>query len=110
MLKRQDISSIMNSMVPITRFNQGEASKIFDEVDKSGYKIVVKNNKPACILVSPEKYEEMLELIEDAKLFMEAEKRMKNATESNILSREEVLKRHGLTNEDIENAEDVEIE
>ena len=34
---------MMNSMVPITRFNKGEANRIFDEVESSGMKIVVKN-------------------------------------------------------------------
>jgi len=44
---------IMNSMVSVSRFNKGEASKIFDEVAKTGIKIAVKNNKPACVLLSP---------------------------------------------------------
>ena len=33
---------MMKKIVPITRFNKGEASKIFDEVQKNGTKIVVK--------------------------------------------------------------------
>ena len=33
-------STIMRSIVPITRFNRGEANKIFDEVESSGMKIV----------------------------------------------------------------------
>ena len=34
---------LMESVVPISRFNKGEAGKIFEEVAKSGTKIVVKN-------------------------------------------------------------------
>ena len=32
-MARVSILNIMNSMVPISRFNKGEASKIFDEVE-----------------------------------------------------------------------------
>ena len=38
-MARATILNIMNSMVPISRFNKGEASKIFDEVASSGTKI-----------------------------------------------------------------------
>jgi len=54
----------------------GEAGKIFDEVEKDGTKIVVKNNKLACILVTPSQYEEMMEVIEDFYSLLEVGKRM----------------------------------
>jgi prevent-host-death family protein len=63
-------------MIPISRFNKGEANKIFEEVHQDGIKIVVKNNKPACVLISPEEYEALIETIENYKLFIQAEKRM----------------------------------
>ena len=47
------IAEVMRSMVPVSRFNKGEAAKIFDEVAQTGIKIAVKNNKPACVLLSP---------------------------------------------------------
>ena len=37
------VMNIMKSIVPITRFNKGEANRIFDEVEASGTKIVMKN-------------------------------------------------------------------
>lgn len=51
-----------------------ETEKIFGEVEKDETKIIVKNNKPACILVSPSQYEEMMEVIEDYDLLLEVEK------------------------------------
>ncbi|HBN86090.1 MAG TPA: prevent-host-death protein, partial [Clostridiales bacterium] len=54
MLNGRTIIDTINSIVPISRFNKGEANKIFDEVKQSGFKIVMKNNTPACILISPE--------------------------------------------------------
>ena len=99
---------LMNSMIPVSRFNKGEASKIFDEVAKTGIKIAVKNNKPACVLLSPERYESLLEEIEDLELTMEVEKRLEKNNPT--VSFQEVLAKNGMTEEDLEGWEDVEIE
>ncbi|MFL0194412.1 type II toxin-antitoxin system prevent-host-death family antitoxin [Clostridium sp. WILCCON 0269] len=100
---------MLNCIVPISRFNKGEASKIFEEVNKTGYKIVVKNNKPACVLITPKQYQEMVETIEDYELMIETKKRLKN--ESNMkCSIEEVMKQHEITQEELDNIQDVEIE
>ena len=64
MIKKVSVSGVLNSFVPISRFNKGEAHKIFDEVRENGYGIVVKNNNPTCVLIAPEIYEEMMEVIE----------------------------------------------
>ena len=103
-------SNMLNSMVPISRFNKGEANKIFDEVNKSGFKIVVKNNKPACVLINPETYQEMVEALEDYKLYIAAEKRMKNKTEQDFVSEKEVMNKFGIKQEDLDNIDDVELE
>ena len=67
---------MMKKIVPITRFNKGEANKIFDEVQSTGTKIVMKNNRPACVLVSPEQYEALIERLSDYLLLAEADRRM----------------------------------
>lgn len=109
MLDNVSISNMLNSIVPISRFNKGEAGKIFDEVNESGIKIVIKNNKPTCILITPEKYEEMMETIENYYLFIEAEKRMKSVEEADFVSHEEIMKEFNI-NEDELNDVEVEIE
>ena len=50
-MNQLSVMGMMKTIVPITRFNKGEANKIFDEVETSGTKIVMKNNKPACVLL-----------------------------------------------------------
>lgn len=70
------VMGIMKSIVPISRFNKGEANRIFEEVESSGTKIVMKNNRPACILMSPEQYESLMEMVSDYLLQEEAESRM----------------------------------
>lgn len=52
--------NILNMIVPITRFNRGEANKIFDEVKRDGVKIVLKNNQPIGVIMTPEMYESLL--------------------------------------------------
>ena len=101
-------AEFMRSMVPVSRFNKGEAAKIFDEVSRTGIKIAVKNNKPACVLLSPDRYESLLEEIEDLELMMEAEKRL--AEGGPTYSSDEVMQSLGITQADIDAAEDVEIE
>jgi len=105
MLKRLVIDDIMNSIIPISRFNKGEANKIFDEVKHSGYKIVMKNSTPACILIAPEKYEELTERLENYALYIEAEKRMKNSKSSDFIPEKAVMEKLEISEDDLELSE-----
>lgn len=96
----------MDAIVPITRFNRGEASRIFDEVKESGFKIVLKNNTPACVLVQPERYEAMVEALEDYALYFEAEKRMKNAESEGFISSGKVYADLGIKESDLDDIEE----
>lgn len=102
------IGSVMKSVIPISRLNKGEASKVFEEVRRDGVKIVMKNNDPSCVLVSPERYIEMEELLEDYLLADEAERREKMTACPKTISHEDILTRYGITKEEID-AADVEI-
>lgn len=110
-MKRDNYSvkDILDSIVPITRFNRGEAGKIFDEVSETGFKIVLKNNSPACVLLEPERYEAMVDALEDYALFFEAERRMKNADKSETVKSAELLADLGITDAELDDA-DVEID
>lgn len=93
--------SIINMIVPISRFNKGEANRIFEEVRESDYKIVVKNNNPACILVSPERYGEMVEQIENLTLLLEAESRLRDARSDDFLTEAELLHSLGISEQEL---------
>ncbi len=103
------VQNVMKSIVPITRFNKGEASRIFEEVETSGTKIVMKNNKPACVLMSPDKYEALMETLADYALQEEAQARMASFDPADTVSREEVMDSLGITQKDLDEI-DVEIE
>lgn len=100
---------MMKKIVPITRFNKGEASKIFDEVQTSGTRIVVKNNHPACVLISPEQYESLIEMLSDYLLLTEADKRMAENNDAENVSHEEMMRQLGVTQKELDDI-DVEIE
>ena len=53
-------SKMVNSFVPISRFNKGEAGKIIEEVKRDGIKVIVKNNAPECILITVEEYDRLV--------------------------------------------------
>lgn len=107
--KKLSVKTIMDAIVPITRFNRGEASKIFDEVNAGGVKVVLKNNVPTCVLVRPEQYEEMVEALEDYALFFEAERRMSASDSGQMISSEDVMRHLSVSAEDLKDVE-VEIE
>lgn len=108
-MKNVSINEMMNMMVPVSRFNKGEASKIFEEVKETGIKLAIKNNTPACVLITPDEYSSMVEALEDYALFVEAEKRMKNFDRTEAITQEEVLSKLGITESELDDV-DVEIE
>lgn len=59
--------NLLNSLVPISQFNAGKANKIFKEVEEVGTKIVVKSNKPVCVLLSMDEYQRLMEMAEGNK-------------------------------------------
>ena len=90
--------NILDSIIPISLFNKGQANKIFSDVKKFGTRIVVKNNVPECILMSPQNYQRMMEEYENAILAVEAEKRLSQSTE--YITHDDVMKEFGLSDSD----------
>lgn len=99
--------NIIDSIVPISRFNKGEANKIFKEVKTKGIRIVVKNNTPECVLISPKEYQEMVEKYEDALLLIEANNRL--SQQINFISHNDILKDLDINENDLKEI-DVELE
>lgn len=91
-------------IVPISNFNKEGATKIFEEVKKIGTKYVFKNNLPECVLISPEKYDSLLEQLYDMELYVEAVERI-NRPKEKVYSFEEVMNIFNISQKDLENAE-----
>lgn len=106
---------VFDSMVPITQFNKGQSAKIFDRVKKERQLIVMKNNVPSAIILSIEEYTDMMETLENEYLLRLAQERAAECGGwdkmwENAIPAEQVRKELGITEEDIANAEELEIE
>lgn len=104
------IRSAIENTVSISQFNRGSAGKIFDDVRKNGAKVVIKNNIPECVLLSPEAYIELLDKIEDMKLLELANQRLATNQTNKLISQKEVDEQFGFKPEDYMNTEDIEFE
>ncbi|MBR5375685.1 MAG: type II toxin-antitoxin system Phd/YefM family antitoxin [Lachnospiraceae bacterium] len=100
---------INDHIVPITRFNKGEANKIFDEVSRDGFRYVVKNNQVKCILMSPDAYDKLIDEIEDYYDAKWAEERLAKRS-GDTMSIKEVASKYSIKEEDLEGIPDVTIE
>ena len=55
-------AELLQSLVPISQFNKGQAAKIFDRLRSERELIVLKNNQPSAIILSPEEYTRLTEI------------------------------------------------
>ena len=99
--------NILDCIIPIRRFNKGEANRIFTEVKNDGIRIVVKNNTPECVLISPKDYQALIEQYEDALLLAEANNRLSKNV--GYISHDDVLSDLNINEQDLENI-DIEVE
>ena len=103
-------ADVLNSLVSITQFNKGQAAKIFDRVKTERHLVVLKNNLPSAVILSPDEYARISEIEENYNLLLMAEERLSNGSVKNAVSEAEAMNMLGLSNDDIANAEDVTIE
>lgn len=69
-------ANILQSLVPISQFNKGQAAKIFDRLYTEKELIVLKNNQPSAIILSPDEYTRLTEIEENYMLLLEANRRL----------------------------------
>lgn len=101
------MTNVLSAIISITRFDKGEADKIFSEVKKSGTQVVIKNDVPECILMSPQNYQKIMEELENALLFAEAERRL--SENISPISHSDIMKKYGVSESELK-ITDVELE
>lgn len=102
-------AEFLESLVPITQFNRGQASRIFDRLHNESRLIVLKNNQPAAIILSPAEFARLSEIEEDYALLLEAAGRL-NANPAPVISRSDLMAELGISEAELAEAEDVAIE
>ena len=106
----KDLSTALRDTISISSFNKGKAGKVFSEVKDSGAKIVIKNNVPECVLLSPEEYLSLMDEVYDARLAIEANNRLNDYDSEKLVSQAFVDEKFGFSADDLENFEEVEFE
>ncbi|MDR1796411.1 MAG: type II toxin-antitoxin system Phd/YefM family antitoxin [Clostridiales Family XIII bacterium] len=103
-------ANILDRMVPITLFNKGLASRIFDRLRVERQLIVLKNNQPAAVILSPEEYRRLSEAEEDLSLLRLAEARLTAGWEARAVPSDEFWKHAGVAEEATKDAATPEVE
>ena len=103
-------SDFLQSLVPISQFNKGQAAKILDRLRSEKELIVLNNNQPSAIILSPEEYTRLTEIEEDYFLLLEANKRLDDNGNKETVSYDSVMKHLGIGEAELLEAEDADIE
>ncbi len=105
-----DLTGAITHTIPISQFHKGMAAQMFADVRKSGAKVVIKNNEPECVLMSPAEYLDFMDELADARLELLALQRIADGALAKTSTQREVMERFGITEEDLADLEEVEIE
>lgn len=103
-------SNLLQSLVPISQFNKGQAAKIFDRLRSEHELIVLKNNQPSAIILSPEEYTRLTEIEENYYLLLEANRRIEENGDNKTISIDRVMKDLNISDEELADTGDVDIE
>ena len=100
----------LRSLIPISQFNKGQANRIFSRAKSEGKLVVLKNNAPEAVILSPGEFQRMCEIEEDYRLLLIAQERLAAENGQNAIGEKDVLSDLGITEESLSAAADVEIE
>ena len=103
-------TDFLQSLVPISQFNKGQAAKIFDRLHSEKELIVLKNNQPSAFILSLEEYTRLTEIEEDYFLLLEANRRIEENGDKKTVSLDSVMDHLGISKEELLDAEDADIE
>ena len=98
------------SLVPINQFAGSQAARVFERLHQENQLIVLKDDQPAAVILSPKEFSRLSEIEEDYQLLLEANKRLANNIDATTLSREQLMRELNITEAEIANAKDVVIE
>jgi len=106
----QSVVSAIQNTVPISQFNRGLAGKIFTDVKSNGPKVVMKNNEAEVVLLPPDHYVQLMDILNDYELLSLAVERMENFDASKLISEKEMDRELSITQEEMDSVGEVEFE
>lgn len=86
---------MLDNLVPISDFSHGKGSAAFSKVGDDNPVVVLKHNKPAFVIVTPDEYREAKQAEEDLALLTLALKRVAAASDDALVSLSDVMEELG---------------
>ena len=68
----------LDNMVPVTFLNHGGASRTLNRVGDDNPVVVLKNNRPSAVIITPADYNRLTQAEEDFALYREAMERLRD--------------------------------
>ncbi len=96
--------------VPISDFSHGKGSAAFSKVENDNPVVVLKHNKPAFVIVTPDEYRTAKEAEENLNLLMLAIERSAGMNIYSCAHLEDVMSEMGVTREELDAMDEVEFE
>ena len=78
-------ASILDNTVSISTLNHGGASKTLGKVSDDSPVVVMRNNKPSAVIITPTEYQRLTDAEEDFALYREAMERL-HAADGHFIS------------------------
>lgn len=72
------VTSILDNVVSVTDLNHGDASKTLSRVSNNHPVIVLDNNRPSVVIITPDDYWRLTQAEEDFALYQEVMERLHN--------------------------------
>ncbi len=103
-------AQVIENIVPISDFSRGKASQAFARATSGSPVTVVRNNRPINVITSVDDYLYLSEVEENYYLLCEALERLERNGDESAVPFGEVMASLGITEEDIADAPDLELE
>ena len=91
----------LRSLVSISQFSKGQATQVFDRLKNEPQLVVLKNNVPAAILLSPDEFSRLAEIEENYRLLLLSQERLANNNLESARSEADVMKDLDISEADI---------
>lgn len=101
--------SAFSHTVSLSQFSGAQAKQIFERLREERQLVVCNENAPIAVLLSPEEYHRLLEIEENYRLLLLAQDRLEK-NDGAMLSEADVMPRLGISETEIAQATDLEIE
>lgn len=101
---------MLDNLVPISDFSHGKGSDAFSKVGDDNPVVVLKHNKPAFVIVTPDEYREAKQAEEDLALLTLALKRVAATGDDALVSLSDVMEELGVSQDELDQMDEVEFE